>query len=113
MPRPDVVIDDWGRFVYPGLMTAGDAPLAIFHGTNDTIVDYTFAQDLAAEAGGAGISYSFYSITGGGHSFIDLPIQSITLNGTSLYDISVNFIDAHLKAGTPLYETRDVPVSGN
>ena len=108
-PQPDVLIDYWGRFIFDGLMESGDAPLLILHGDQDDVVDYSFAQSIQAEAATNSISYSFYTVAGGGHGFDAIPIDSLTVDGTSLRQITYNFIDAHLNGGTPLYETKTTP----
>ena len=57
------------------------------------------------------ISYAFYTVSGARHSFGEIPINSLTIDGKTLLQITYDFIDAHLQAGTPVYETRTVPLN--
>ena len=61
-PKPEVMIDYWGRFIYGGLMVAGDPPLLILHGDQDDVVSNTFAQSIQTEAASKSIPYSFYTV---------------------------------------------------
>lgn len=108
-PKPDVMIDYWGRFIYGGLMDAGDPPLLILHGDQNDLVSYTFAQSIRTEAASESISYSLYTVAGARLSFGEVPVSSLTLDGKSLLQITYDFIDAHLKSGTPVYETITAP----
>ncbi|KCZ82658.1 carboxylesterase type B, partial [Hyphomonas adhaerens MHS-3] len=110
-PKPEVMIDYWGRFIYSGLMDAGEPPLLILHGDQDDVVDYSFAQAIQTEADSNSISYAFYTVSGARHSFGEIPINSLTIDGKTLLQITYDFIDAHLQAGTPVYETRTVPLN--
>jgi acetyl esterase/lipase len=108
-PKPDVMINYWGRFIYNGLMDTGEAPLLILHGDRDDVVDYSYAQAIQTEADSKSIAYSFYTVSGAGHSFGEVPVSSLTIDGKTLLQITYDFIDAHLKSGTPVYEIRTIP----
>ncbi|WP_321489318.1 alpha/beta hydrolase [uncultured Hyphomonas sp.] len=109
VPKPDVVIDYWGRFVTGGnLMSAGDPPLFILHGTQDDIVDYSFALDIRSQANTAGNPFAFYTVTGGGHAFDEIPIDTLSINGVTLRQLTLDFVSDHLEGGSPAYETRFV-----
>ena len=109
-PKPEVMIDYWGRFIYDGLMDAGDPPLLILHGDQDDVVDYSFAQAIQTEAASNSIPYAFYTVSGARHSFDEVPIESLTIDGKTLLELTYDFVDAHLQSGTPVYETRSVPL---
>ena len=110
-PEPQVMIDYWGRFIYDGLMDPGEPPLLILHGDQDDVVDYSFAQAIQAEAAASNIPYAFYTVTGARHSFDEVPVRTLTIDGKTLLQITYDFITAHLQSGTPVYETRSVPLN--
>lgn len=108
-PKPDVMINYWGRFIYDGLMDAGDPPLLILHGDQDDVVDYAFAQAIQTEAASNTIPYAFYTVSGARHSFGEVPVSSLTIDSKTVLQVTYDFLDTHLKAGTALYETRTIP----
>lgn len=112
VPKPEVVIDYWGRFIGSGFMEASDPPLLILHGDADDVVSYTFAQDLQTEAQAASVPHSFYTVAGGGHSFGAIPVDTIRLDGVTLEELTLRFLDAQLMDGTPNFETRTVATGG-
>lgn len=109
VPKPQVVIDYWGRFIGSGFMEASDPPLLILHGDADGVVSYSFAQDLQAEAQAASLPYSFYTVAGAGHSFGAIPIRTLRVDGVTLEELTLRFLDAQLQDGTPNFETRTIP----
>ncbi|KCZ82739.1 phospholipase/carboxylesterase [Hyphomonas adhaerens MHS-3] len=110
VPEPDVVIDYWGRFITNGnLMTSGEPPAFILHGTQDDVVNYNFALDIRNQTNAAGIPYAFYSVTGGKHGFEEIPIDTLRVNGISLRQLTLDFVSDHLEGGSPGYETHLVP----
>ncbi|MCP4805197.1 MAG: hypothetical protein GY913_19065 [Proteobacteria bacterium] len=70
-----------GLVVYAGAMsyaesydvwpngTKGPIPVAIGHGTDDTVVSYGFAQQAEAELSGAGWPVELWSAAGGSHAY--------------------------------------------
>ena len=104
-PEPDVVINYWGDLFLDTDLEFREAPFLTVHGDADTVVDYLHAVDLAERADEVGVPYSFYTGVGDGHGVN--PLKQV--NGVTLLDLTVNFIDAHIVGGTPLYETADAP----
>lgn len=111
VPEPDVVIDYWGRFIYgSNLMAAGDPPPFILHGTQDEVVNYSFALDIRNQANAARIPYAFYTVTGAKHGFEGIPIDTLTVNGRTLRQLTIDYIADHLEDdGSPGYETHSIP----
>jgi acetyl esterase/lipase len=64
------VVDFWGMLpeAADSVMDAGEAPLLIFHGTEDTTVPYAEGQQLAARATAVGIPHRLVTLTGQGHA---------------------------------------------
>jgi acetyl esterase/lipase len=64
------IVDFWGSL--PGtadsVMQAGEPPLLIFHGTLDTTVPYTEAQELVARAVQVGLTHRLVTLSGQGHA---------------------------------------------
>ena len=103
-PGPDVVINNWGSLGDPTHLAFMEAPFMTVHGDQDQTVDYQSAVDIAAQADAVGVPYTFYTDVGGGHSVgVDR-----TVNGVTIMDLTLNFIEAHIVGGTPLYETANV-----
>ncbi|MEO1101545.1 MAG: alpha/beta hydrolase [Pseudomonadota bacterium] len=109
VPKPQVVIDYWGRFIGSGFMEASDPPLLILHGDADDVVAYSFAQELQSEAQAATVPHSFYTVTGAGHSFGAIPIGTTRVDGITLEELTLRFLDAQLQDGTENFETRTIP----
>ena len=105
-----VVIDYWGAQIVPEAMRAGDAPLFILHGDEDPTVDYDSALALQADADLNQVPYAFYTVDGGGHG---VATTRLGVDGVTFFDLTLNFIEAHLRDGTPLYETRTIPKPGS
>lgn len=110
--KPAVVIDYWGQLIFDDTIAASDPPLFILHGDEDPTVRYEQALRLEAEALGVSLPYSFYTVLEAGHGFSAIPIRSVTVDGVSVLDVTLAFLEAHLLDGTPDYETRSVPLSG-
>lgn len=108
-----VVIDHWGAQPVPGAMQTGDSPLFILHGDQDQTVDYAEALSLQADADLNQIPYSFYTVEDAGHGPDQVGLKTNGVDGVTFYDLTLNFIEAHLRDGTPLYETRTVPAPGS
>jgi acetyl esterase/lipase len=68
--RVKTVVDFWGSLpqATDSVMQAGEPPLLIFHGTEDTTVPYVEAQQLVARATQVGIPHRLVTLTGQGHA---------------------------------------------
>lgn len=75
-------------------ISAGDPPFLIVHGTADTVVDVSQAEQLHTALEKAGVSSTLVKIEGGGHSF----------GGPEVVARTKAFLDKHLKG-------KDVEVS--
>lgn len=64
------VVDFWGSLpaAADSVMQAGEPPLLIFHGTDDTTVLYVEALQLAARATQVGIPHRLVTLSGQGHA---------------------------------------------
>ena len=108
-PSPDVVINYWGDLVREADLEFMDAPFLTLHGDADTVVVYQAALDLAAQADIVSVPYSFYTVQEAGHAWSSINIFTLQINGVSILDKTLNFIEAHIVGGTPVYETVSVP----
>ncbi len=62
------VMDLWGAlYGQEGEMAAGEPPLLIVHGTEDTVVPYRYGEALRDRAAAVGIPYAFHPLEGVGH----------------------------------------------
>jgi len=107
-PDPAVVVDYWGRMFIEGQLDADGPPLLIIHGTNDQIVEFEQAQLLSAEAQSIGLPLSFYTIQDGPHGFPAIAPNRVSINGQAPLDATLDFIEAHLRDGTPVYEVQTI-----
>ena len=103
-PDPQVVINYNGALGNTDHLEFREAPFMTVHGDQDQTVDYQAAIDIAAQADAVGVPYTFYTVVDGTHG-IDV---SRTVNGVTILDLTINFIEAHIVGGTPLYETANV-----
>ena len=99
-PEPAVVINYWGDLRSDDHLDAMETPFLTIHADADLSIDYQAAIDLTDRATAVGVPFAFYIDVGGGHN-VD---TSQTVNGVSLLDLTVNFIDAHVSGGSPVYE---------
>lgn len=108
-PEPDVVIGYWGMAFIDDLIRPGDAPIFMLHGRADDRVAVQGSLDLRAEADAAGVGAALYIVEGAKHGYSGISIQSETqsVRGQTLLDLTLEFLDAHLKedAPPPVYET--------
>lgn len=67
------VVDFWGSLpqAMDSVMQAGEPPLLIFHGTEDTTVPYSEALQLVARATQVGVAHQLVTLTGQGHAAWD------------------------------------------
>ena len=108
-PSPDALINYWGQNLVEGGIIFNDAPLLIVHGTADTTAPYAEALSLQSEAETAMVPYSFYTVTGAGHGHGQIPASQTFFNGRSLQDITLDFIEAHVRpGGMPIYEVLEI-----
>ena len=110
-PAPGVFIDYWGALPLDDTMAFGDPPLFILHGDQDRTVSYSEALDLEAAAEANGVPYSFYTVASAGHGFGAVRPDETEIDGKTLYELTFDFIDAHLRDGAPVYEVRTASLS--
>ncbi len=108
-PDPDVVIDYWGDLYRDTDLEFREAPFLALHGNADQTVVYQSALDITVQADIVSVPYAFYTVEGAEHTFLHIDVFNLTVDGKSLLDITLDFIEAHLIGGTPLYETVNVP----
>lgn len=111
--KPKSVIDHWGGLFETNVVEMSDPPLFIIHGDSDTVVDYGKALELQDEAEAKSLPYAFYTIAGAGHGFGEIPIETLTVNGVTLQELEIRFLNTHLRDGEANYEVVTVPKSGN
>jgi acetyl esterase/lipase len=111
--KPRAVINHWGGLFSQGLMISSDPPVFIVHGDADTTVPYDRALEIRDDALAASVPYAFYTVRDADHGFNEIPIQTLTVNGISLLELEINFLDGHLMGGSPVYETVVVPKTGS
>lgn len=108
-PEPDVVIGYWGMAFIDDLIRPGDAPIFMLHGRADDRVAVQGSLDLKAEADAARVGAALYLVEGAKHGYSGISIQSDaqSVRGQTLLDLTLEFLDAHLKdeAPPPVYET--------
>ena len=103
-PAPDVVINYWGDLRRDEDLHLMEAPFLTIHGDADSTILYQVAVDLADQANAIGVPYAFYTDVNGEHN-VD---TEQTVNGVTLLELTVDFIEAHVIGGMPLYEIADV-----
>ena len=101
---PDVIINYWGNLIFDAHLDFMEAPFMTVHGDADRTVPYQGALDLAQRADEVGVPYAFYTELGGGHGVG----PGETVNGTSILELTMDFIEAHLVGGVANYETVDI-----
>ena len=90
------IIDLWGGANYINTLeeiyghqrfSPNNAPILIAHGTDDTVVDFSRAEELRTMYETTGVDYEFHALQGHGHA-----AWNATVNGKSLNDLSFEFI---------------------
>lgn len=111
VPTPDAMVDLWGGVFFADSLAFNDPPLLIVHGTDDnTVSHFNQAIAISAEAEAQSIPYTFYSVTDGSHGFGGVGFTTTTVDGTTLFEHTIDFLDTHLSDTTPTYEGRvDIP----
>jgi acetyl esterase/lipase len=108
--EPDVMMDYWGGLPVTDALDSGEPPFFILHGKEDGTVDYSYALDLEEGAIANGIDYAFYTFDGPGHGLFSY-LETTSVDGETLLEISLDFLEAHVRDGTPVY--RNVTVQPN
>lgn len=103
-PDPVVVINYNGSLGNIDHLEFMEAPFMSVHGDQDQTVPYQASVDLAAQADAVDVPYTFYTVVDGSHGIN----TDLTVNGVTIMDLTLNFIEAHIVGGTPLYETTNV-----
>ncbi len=103
-PEPDVVINYWGDLRQDEDLDLMEAPFLAIHGDADFTILYQVAVDLTDQANAIGVPYAFYTDVNGGHNVN----TEQTVNGVTLLELTVDFIEAHVNGGMPLYEIAEV-----
>lgn len=104
VPRPSAVIDYYGGEFLTGSIQNGDAPLFIVHGSADPTVPYAYAVQLEDNANAVDVPLAFYTLEGAGHGWRDVDVFDTKVDGVSIYDLTLNFLEAELTGGDPLYQ---------
>jgi acetyl esterase/lipase len=66
--KVSAVVDFWGGLLDVKVMNAGGPPLLIIHGTQDAVVPFRLAENLARRAKEVGIPCEFQPLEGEGHA---------------------------------------------
>jgi len=104
-PDPDVLINYNGSLSNIDHLEFTEAPFFTVHGDDDQTVPYQASVDLAAQADAVGVPYTFYTVVDGDHG---IDANNLTVNGVTILDLTIDFIEAHIVGGTPTYETANV-----
>ncbi len=107
-PDVDVVISYWGMSFIRGQIQSEDAPIFLLHGRADDRVSVQGGLDLKAEADAVGVGAALYIVERARHGYSGIALQSQdqSVRGQTLLDLTLNFLDGHLKtqAPAPVYE---------
>ena len=107
VPVPQAVVHLWGGTLFEDTLAFNDPPLMMIHGTLDTTAShFDQAERIEGEALAQSVPYTFYSVTGGTHGFSGSGYFTTFVNGKSLFEHSIDFIDAHLGDAVRTYEGR-------
>ena len=71
-------VDLWGKTLTDNV-DGNDPPVLIIHGTADTVVDFSYSQDLADAAAFAGMPHDFVPLPGEDHGPFDVLIDGLTI----------------------------------
>ncbi|MEZ4867745.1 MAG: alpha/beta hydrolase [Caldilineaceae bacterium] len=96
VPSAAAVIDLWGGFMFSqdaSTVEAGEPPLFIVHGTNDTTFPIAAAEAVVARAQAVGVYYEFYPLAGYGHGFASIDLMTVQVDGQTLFERLVRFLD--------------------
>lgn len=98
-PNAAAVIDLWGGFGFSQDATAieaGEPPLFIVHGTHDEVVPLLFAEHVVERAKEVGVYHEYYPLEGYGHGFASIDVMSVTVEGLTIFERMVRFLDSML-----------------
>lgn len=98
-PSAAAVIDLWGGFGFSqdaNALEAGEPPLFIVHGTHDEVVPLFFAEHVVERAKEVGVYYEYYPLDGYGHGFASIDVMSVTVEGLTIFERMVRFLDSIL-----------------
>lgn len=107
-PEPEVVVDYWGGLFRDSDLEMGEAPFFVIHGTSDATVDFAEAQQITNRADVVAVPFALYTVNGAGHGFGATGTFTNTVDGQTLLERTVDFVEAHLTNGTPIYGRFDV-----
>lgn len=62
------VVAFWGGLLDPKVMTSGEPPLLVIHGTADSVVPFGMAERLVERAREVGVACEFHPLEGQGHA---------------------------------------------
>ncbi len=96
LPAFRAVIDLWGGLPVDAHLEAGEAPLFIVHGTRDTVVPYRQTLEIEARAREVGVPAEIHAIEGAGHGFQAIGIRTRTVDGMTLFNHILDFLDRQL-----------------
>ena len=83
-----------GALIFDEHLEAGEPPVLVVHGTNDTVVPYKESLELQARAQAVGVPMVFHAVEGGEHGSID--INTLEVEGIVLIDRIYAFLDGAL-----------------
>ena len=98
-PGAAAVVDLWGGFGFSSDATAleaGEPPIFIVHGTEDELVPFALSEAVAARARAVGVRYEFYPLVGYGHGFAAIDVMTVTVDGQTIFERMVRFLDSVL-----------------
>ena len=91
--KPKAVIDLWGAYVRIDLLDSHTPPTFIVHGTNDKTVPFAYSAALVEQMNTLEIYNEFYPVRGAGHSFDDIPVSTLEVEGITLQQRMLLFAD--------------------
>ncbi len=98
-PGVAAVIDLWGGFGFSSdasALEAGEPPLFIVHGTADPMVPFALSEAVVARAQAVGVPYEFYPLAGYGHGFLAIDVMTVKVDGQTIFERLVRFLDSAL-----------------
>lgn len=101
-PEPAAVLNVFGTLITVDDLEFREAPFISIHGQQDEVIPFQESEKLAARADEIGVPYSYYLVENGDHDpdLIYTPFESGTL-----LDKALDFLEAHLVGGVPIYES--------
>ncbi len=113
VPRPDAAIGYWGGEIVFDAMQPDDTPMLIVHGTGDQTVAYDDALELEDDLQNNAIPYTFYTVEGAGHGWGSVDPMNIRIDGVSIFDRTLDFIEDHVNGRDARYEVRRVALTSS